>query len=75
MKTLAIDAGPMGSTVSLELTEFELTALVALVEEGRIRLTRGDSRSSLHQRFEYIADEFSRLLAHFELLSANDEPL
>jgi hypothetical protein len=75
MKTLAIDAGPMGSTVSVELTEFELTALVALVEEGRERLTRGDKRSSLHQRFEYIADEFSQLLAHFELLSANDEPL
>ena len=75
MKTLAIDSGPMGNTVAVELTEFELTALVALVEEGRERLTRGDSRSSLHQRFEYIADEFSRLLAHFELLSANDEPL
>lgn len=75
MKTLAIEAGPMSSTVSVELTEFELTALVALVEEGRIRLTRGESASSLHQRFVYIADEFSRLLAHFELLSANDEPL
>ena len=75
MKTLAIDTGPMGNTVSVELTEFELTALVALVEEGRERLTRGGKRSSLHQRFEYIADEFSRLLAHFELLAADNEPL
>ena len=34
MKTLAIDTGPMGNTVSVELTEFELTALVPDARHG-----------------------------------------
>jgi len=72
MKTLAIDASPLGNTVAIELSELELTALVALVEQGRKRMGRREAQFFLHQRFDQIADEFSSLLAHFELLAAND---
>jgi hypothetical protein len=72
MKTLAIESSPMGNAVSIELTELELTALVALVEQGRKNMGKREARFFMHQRFDAIAEEFGCLLAHFELLAAND---
>lgn len=70
MKTVTISGTPDGTRVTLELTEFELTALVALVEEGRKRLTDNGETALMHSRMELVADEFTRLLGHLELLQA-----
>ena len=55
--------------MTLELNEYELTALVALVEQGKQRL---DGRLGLHKSMLAVADEFGSLLGHLELLAADD---
>lgn len=61
--------------VTVELTEFELTALVALVERAQAGLSvipgeNTEIRRAIHQ----VAEEFKSLLGHFELTAwaAND---
>ncbi len=72
MKTVALSQHPDAATVTVELTEFELTALVALVEEGRKRLTENDQSALIRARMGLVADEFTRLLGHLELLQTED---
>ena len=68
MKTVKLSDTPDGARVTLELTEFELTALVALVEEGRKRLPENSGATLIQARMGLVADEFTRLLGHLELL-------
>ena len=68
MKTVAMSETPGGARVTVELTEFELTALVALVEEGRKRLTDTSDPGLIRSSMGRVADEFTRLLGHLELL-------
>jgi hypothetical protein len=51
------------------MTEFELTALVALVERAQqlVELTPGRN-SEIREAIHSVADEFKSLLGHFELL-------
>ena len=57
-------------SVTVELTEFELTALVALVERGQNLVTRhGGHGEEIRQAIHDVADEFRSLLGHFELTS------
>mgnify|MGYP001054310300 FL=1 len=72
MKTVAMSDTPGGARVTVELNEFELTALVALVEEGRKRLTENSDRGHIHTSMGLVADEFTRLLGHLELLQAEN---
>lgn len=72
MKTIALQEKLGESAVTVEFTEFELTALVALVEEGRQRLCAESDPTALHQRFDALAQEFCSLLGHLELLPANN---
>lgn len=72
MKTVTMSETPDGPRVTVELTEFELTALVALVEEGRKRLTGSGETSPIQSRMGLVADEFTRLLGHLELLQTED---
>jgi hypothetical protein len=55
--------------IAVEMTEFELTALVALVERAQqlVGLTPG-SNSEIREAIHNVADEFKSLLGHFELL-------
>lgn len=57
-------------SVTVELTEFELTALVALVERGQnlVSLDGGDQHD-IRRVIHDVADEFRSLLGHFELTS------
>lgn len=64
MKTLALSDG----LVSLELTEFEMTVLCALVEQGQQRLQDcQEGGSILHSRMTQVATEFRSVLGHFDL--------
>jgi len=72
MKTIALQKTQRETAVTVELTDSELTMLVALVEQGRQRLHRGDGLKSLHQRVDATAEEFCSLLGHLELLETND---
>ena len=72
MKTAAMRQHPDAATVTVELNEFELTALVALVEEGRKRLTENARGGLIQARMGLVADEFMRLLGHLELLQTED---
>jgi len=72
MKTVAMSDTPGGARVTVELNEFELTALVALVEEGRKRLTENSDRGHIQTSMGLVADEFTRLLGHLELLQAEN---
>ncbi|MEJ2531650.1 MAG: hypothetical protein P8Y92_07615 [Halioglobus sp.] len=72
MKTVSISETPDGTTVTVELTEFELTALVALVEEGRKRLTGSRETALIQAQLGLVADEFTRLLGHLELLQTEN---
>lgn len=72
MKTLDLARDRTGTRVTVELSEFELTTLVALVEEGRQRL-RGEPRVPALQRdMIATADEFCSLLGHLELLATDE---
>ena len=68
MKTVKLSDTPDGARVTLELTEFELTALVALVEEGRKRLPENSGATLIQAGMGLVADEFTRLLGHLELM-------
>ena len=72
MKTVSLSSDESGPAVTLRLTEFELTALVALVEEGRSLLEGHDPESPLHAGMANIASEFCSLLGHLELLASNN---
>lgn len=72
MKTIALQKSQGESAVTVQLTDTELTVLVALVEQGRKRLHHADGLKPLHQRFDATAEEFCSLLGHLELLEAND---
>lgn len=72
MKTVALSREQADTLVTLQLTEFELTTLVALVEEGRFRLKGQDPESPLYAGMTSIANEFCSLLGHLELMAAND---
>ena len=54
--------------VTLQLDEFELTTLAALVEQGQRRLHGKHGRRGLHDNMTAVADEFRSLLGHLELL-------
>lgn len=72
MKTIALQRSRGESAVTVELTDTELTVLVALVEQSRKRLHHVDGLTHLHQQFDATAEEFCSLLGHLELLEAND---
>ena len=56
--------------ITVELTEFELTALVALVERGQNLVGRDSGKGrEIRQAIHEVADEFRTLLGHFELTS------
>ena len=64
MRTL--DIGP--DTVSVQITEFEMMALAALVERGQGDLSVNEQDSScIGLAIDRIAVEFRSLLGHFEL--------
>ena len=55
--------------VTVELTEFELTALVALVERGQVGVSpEQGGELEIHRAIHKVADEFKSLLGHFELV-------
>ena len=68
MRTLEMGA----DTVSVELTEFEMMALAALVERGQedVKVTENDG-ACIGLAINRVATEFRSLLGHFELLSAD----
>lgn len=71
MKTVDLKRRADGVVVTLELDEFELATLVALVEQGQWHL-RGDPRmADLHATMDETASEFCSLLGHLELLAAS----
>lgn len=72
MKTVSLSKQEGGTAVTLGLTEFELTTLVALVEEGRSLLEGHDPESPLHAGMAKVASEFCSLLGHLELMAANN---
>ena len=72
MKTVDLARDRTGTLVTLELGEFELTSLVALVEEGRQRLRGGPLSPGLQREMVVTADEFCSLLGHLELLAADE---
>ncbi len=61
--------------ITVEFTEFELTALAALVERGQIGVTpeRDDSEGIRHA-ITGVATEFRSLLGHFELMAEKENP-
>ena len=79
MKTLALTSDAGSHCVALEFTEFELTTLVALDEQGvtalGVQTEESGETDLVKQRMKAVAVEFGKVLAHFELLAANDEPL
>jgi hypothetical protein len=54
--------------ITVELTEFEMTALAALVERAQktVVLAR-DEKDGIRAAIHAVADEFRSLLGHFEL--------
>jgi hypothetical protein len=70
MRTLEIGA----DTVAVELTEFELMALAALVERSQedVEITESDS-SCIGLAINRVATEFRSLLGHFALACADTE--
>jgi hypothetical protein len=72
MKTVDLARDRHGTLVTVELSEFELTSLVALVEEGRRRLHSNVDVLALHRDMTATADEFCSLLGHLELLATDE---
>lgn len=72
MKTIDLARDREGTLVTLELSECELTTLVALVEEGRLRLDSGQGAGALQHTMAATAEEFCSLLGHLELLAADE---
>lgn len=55
--------------ITVELTEFELTALAALVELGQTGVSPEHGRElEIHRAIHGVAREFRSLLGHFELV-------
>lgn len=68
MRTLDIGA----ETVSVEITEFEMMALAALVERGQEDVSVAEEDAScIGTAINQVATEFRSLLGHFDLFSAN----
>ena len=65
MKTIRLGS----EHITVEFTEFELTALAALVERAQPGLepARGDNRE-IRTAIHRVAEEFRSLLGHFELV-------
>ncbi len=72
MKTIDLRSDKGGVAVTLELSELELTTLVALVEQGQLRLHTDLDSVTLHQNMTGIAEEFRSLLGHLELLAVDE---
>lgn len=72
MKTLDLKNDRTGARLTLQLEEFELTSLVALVEQGMLQLGGSEEQRSLHARMASVAAEFCSLLGHLELLAADE---
>ena len=72
MKTMNISRDDDDLRVTLELGEFELTTLVALVEQGQNQLRYCPGTAELHEHMVETANEFRSLLGHLVLLAAND---
>jgi hypothetical protein len=66
--------GLAAERITVELTEFELTVLAALVERGQM-LVRLEGRDlhDIRSAIDSVAGEFSSLLGHFELTSPMGE--
>lgn len=61
--------------ITIELTEFEMTALAALVERGQIGVSpEQGGELDIHRAIHRVSNEFRSLLGHFELAdwAAND---
>ena len=60
-------------TVVIEFTEFEMTALAALVERGQfgIEVNAGDTHS-IRRAITSVANEFRSLLGHFDLMAPEE---
>ena len=55
--------------ITVELTEFELTALAALVERAQRSIAGQQGKDlEIHEAINRVADEFRALLGHFELV-------
>ncbi|MEE4193288.1 MAG: hypothetical protein V2I66_17050 [Halieaceae bacterium] len=62
--------------ITVEFTEFEMTALAALVERGQLTVDLDDTAGESHgirQAIHSVAEEFRSLLGHFELTSPASE--
>jgi hypothetical protein len=75
MKTVALEHCQRRRipTVTLELDEFELITLVALVEEGRKVMNGAPHPTEMRSRMDAVAAEFTTLLGHLELLAAAND--
>ncbi len=59
-------------TLSVQLTEFELMALAALVEKGQLHVTvKHADDDCIGKAINEVADEFKCLLGHFSLAQAS----
>ncbi len=68
MRTIDFQA----DTVSVELTEFELMTLAALVEKGQLHVTISPTdQHCIGRTINTVADEFKSLLGHFSLAQAS----
>ncbi len=62
--------------ITVEFTEFEMTALAALVERGQQTVTLAGARpesGGIREAIHTVAEEFRSLLGHFELTSPAGE--
>jgi len=58
-------------TITVELTEFEVTALAALVERGQLGIDlKEPDTTCIRTAISEVADEFKSLLGHFELTAS-----
>ena len=68
MRTIELET----DTVSVELTEFELMTLSALVERGQLHVTVDHTDSDcIGKTINAVAEEFRSLLGHFALAEAS----
>lgn len=72
MKTIDPENDRNGARLTLQLDEFELTSLVAMVEQGLRLLGDFPEPGSLHGHMASVATEFCSLLGHLELLAQSD---
>ncbi|MEM8660048.1 MAG: hypothetical protein AAGF35_04100 [Pseudomonadota bacterium] len=80
MKTIDLARRNNDTMVTVQLSEYELALLVALVEQGKRQLQdhpasavlQGHVSALLRSKMKDTADEFCSLLGHLELLAANE---